>query len=253
METEFQNLSLCRKKKRSKSRRVSVRSSANQMSVRGFDNDVVNEGIYDTIDDLSRQNSSFSKDRNVSQGYTDAYSAPQLYSTTTKHNSKYNIFGTSDDDYNRINLQRTNEIVHSVDYSRLSSGTDSGVGDSIGLIQKLQQENRNNNEDKYIISNENDLKVSNSTEDSDSLSKDKKGCDTITTDRHDSTSIATETDIVTKEVKCEEDYLESGKTERIHRKDSYEIPNILNEDNSTYNKDTPSLGNQQTDISNINH
>ena len=223
------------------------------MSVRGFENDVVNEGIYDTIDDLSRQNSSYSKDRNVSQGYTDAYSAPQLYSTTNKHNSKYNIFGSSDDDYNRINLQRTNEIVHSVDYSRLSSGTDSGVGDSMGLIQKLQQENRNNNEDKYILSNENNLKISHTTEDSDILGKDEKGCDTNTTDRRDSTSIATETDRVTKEVTCEENFLESGKTERIHRKDSYEIPNILNEDNSTYNKDTPSLGNQQTDISNINH
>ena len=223
------------------------------MSVRGFDNDVVNEGIYDTIDDLSRQSSSYNKDRNVSQGYTDAYSAPQLYSTTTKHNSKYNIFGTSDDDYNRINLQRTNEIVHSVDYSRLSSATDSGVGDSIGLIQKLQQENRNNNEDKYILSNENDVKMSNTTEDSNSLGKEKKGCDTNTIDRQDLTSTATERDIETKEVKCEEDYLESGKTERIHRKDSYEIPNILNEDNSTYNKDTPSLGNQETDISNINN
>lgn len=144
-----------RKRKR-RSKQLAHQPSFNQSTVRGRNN----EAIYDTIDDFSRQGSKYSKSGTDAQGYSDAFSASPNYNSAPGRMSNYNTIGATDDDYNRINLRR-HKVSHDPDYNRLPSDTDSGRGDSSGILQMNSNDDVNTDRisDNFALSVLNDSKT----------------------------------------------------------------------------------------------
>ena len=209
-----------------------MRSGTKRTSVRTIDGDMV-EGIYDTIDDFSTHGSSYKKSRGYSQGYTDGFSASPVYDTASKHLSDYNRFATSDDEYNRINL-RSKEIIRASDYSRFSSDTDSGVGDSFGNLQTSKQTNGNDSEIILTVSDKSRRISDKNTystvvKDSKDHTVHRPHTDLNRKDSYETVDIRTETEHSTKEdreVNYDKDSVRPEHQEQLRRKDSYEIPEV---------------------------
>lgn len=104
-----------------KTRKSSLKPKRTVRTVGDFD-------VYDTIDELSRQGSKYSK----TAEYTEAYSAVPIGDIIPWPVSEYNKV-TEEDDYNRINLRKY-EVKRDPEYSRLHSDADSGVGDTFGTL-----------------------------------------------------------------------------------------------------------------------
>ena len=152
--------------------------------------------IYETIDDLSRHGSKYSKTDGYSQGYTDAYSSVSVdnFMPRQKHKTDYDKT-TTEDDYNRITLRTSHELPsHDPDYARLHSDNDSGVVDTFAI---LHTNNSEENEAGGIDNTANETeKVTNNE-----------------TEYNHTTDIADESKGGTSEVKP-----------TLNRKDSYELP-----------------------------
>ena len=122
-------------------RKTKATESLQSRSARSTVRTVGDYDIYETIDDLSRHGSRYSKTGGYSQGYTDAYSSVSVdnFVPRQKHKPSYDKT-IPEDDYNRITLRTSHEIPHDPDYARLHSDTDSGVVDTFAILHTNSSE-----------------------------------------------------------------------------------------------------------------
>ena len=122
-------------------RKTKATESLQSRSARSTVRTVGDYDIYETIDDLSRHGSRYSKTGGYSQGYTDAYSSVSVdnFVPRQKHKPSYDKT-IPEDDYNRITLRTSHEIPQDPDYARLHSDTDSGVVDTFAILHTNSSE-----------------------------------------------------------------------------------------------------------------
>ena len=122
-------------------RKTKATESLRSRSARSTVRTVGDYDIYETIDDLSRHGSRYSKTGGYSQGYTDAYSSVSVDNFVPRQKHKRSYDKTiPEDDYNRITLRTSHEIPHDPDYARLHSDTDSGVVDTFAILHTNSSE-----------------------------------------------------------------------------------------------------------------
>ena len=180
---------------------------------------ISNEDVYDTIDDISRQSSKYSKTGTNTQGYSDAYSPAPKHTYAIRHITD----AIADDDYNRINL-RVHEVSHDPEYNRLQSDTDSGVVDSFGISQI----NANDDSTSDRISDNTELPVLNGNK-TYVTNNMNENCDNLNTER------------------------EENKTAEVRRRDSYEIPEMNAKIKETKTSDHGGLNNIEKGDREIHH